>query len=344
MPSPSPFLALCACVLTVAARTELPDLPDPLGRGGMAAVTVLDARDREAVLAVGGSNFPGKPPWEGGLKKFHGDILLLSAIGGRWAWQKVGELPVPTAYAVFAATSDRRAMILAGGVNTDGHLRRCWRIETDGQVTELPGLPGPRAYAGHAVHRGELIVLGGSEKPDAEQSNLGWLRLDLSHAERGWQSLPGASPQGILPLCGSIGSELFYGSGCLLGSAEGKPVRSYRNEVFRGELGRTMTSARLTRPVAAAAGPGVAVGGTLFFIGGDDGHHYPKPVQDHPGLSRDILAVNELRAEVIGQWPHRVGTAPLLRLGDDLVTVGGEDRPGSRTAKVTAWPIPDRYR
>jgi len=47
---------------------------------------------------------------------------------------------------------------------------------------------------------------------------------------------------------------------------------------------------------------------------------------------------------VIGRWPEPIVTAPLLRLGDRLVTVGGEDRPGHRTAKVSAWPLPAECR
>jgi len=46
----------------------------------------------------------------------------------------------------------------------------------------------------------------------------------------------------------------------------------------------------------------------------------------------------------LGEWPHPVAVAPLLRLGDDLVTVSGEIRPGVRTPKLTRWPIPAKYR
>jgi hypothetical protein len=46
----------------------------------------------------------------------------------------------------------------------------------------------------------------------------------------------------------------------------------------------------------------------------------------------------------VGEWPHPVAVAPLLRLGDDLVTVSGEVRPGVRTPKLTRWPIPAKYR
>jgi N-acetylneuraminic acid mutarotase len=51
-----------------------------------------------------------------------------------------------------------------------------------------------------------------------------------------------------------------------------------------------------------------------------------------------------LEVQVVDQWPHPVATAPLLRLGDDLVTISGETRPGVRTPACTRWTIPAKLR
>ncbi|MEI6460795.1 MAG: hypothetical protein WCO73_02485 [Verrucomicrobiota bacterium] len=337
------ILIICSGYSSFAAEA-LPDLPDSLGRGGMAAVTIVDESGHEAILAIGGSNFPDKQPWDGGIKKFYGDILLLSRETGSWYWRKIGEMPEPIAYAAFCSSTDRKSMILAGGCNATTHLRNTWQINSDGQIKPLAPLPTPRAYAGHAVHRGRLTLLGGSSEPDTLKTELGWNDFDLSKPDAPWRAFEATAPHGILPLCGSTGDFLFYGSGCLLTGIDGKSTRLYQSKIFSNDFRTTPKDAQLTHPIAAAAGPGVAVGPTLFFVGGDDGHHYPKPAQDHPGLSSDIIAVTGIQIKVVGQWPHPVVTAPLLRLGNDLVTVGGENKPGFRTAKVSSWTIPLEYR
>ncbi|MEY4854756.1 MAG: hypothetical protein RIR32_1432, partial [Verrucomicrobiota bacterium] len=39
-----------------------------------------------------------------------------------------------------------------------------------------------------------------------------------------------------------------------------------------------------------------------------------------------------------------LATAPLLRLGHDLVTISGETRPGVRTPACSSWTIPAKFR
>jgi len=126
---------------------ELPDIPDPHGRAGMMAAVILDGDGREAILAAGGANFPGKPPWEGGAKVFHRDIFLCRrGADDRWTWRKVGDLPAPNAYAAFCASPDRKALIIAGGADADKHLDAVWKVGADGRCeTFADPLPQPLA-------------------------------------------------------------------------------------------------------------------------------------------------------------------------------------------------------
>ncbi len=349
MPRPSALRRLLVVTLTGlltpahAGAEALPDLPDPLGRGGMAAVTVLDEKGQEAILAAGGCNFPDGPPWDGGAKRYYRDILLLSRQGGAWAWRKVGELPKSVAYAAFAPTPDRKAMVLAGGCDEKVHHAETLRIGIAGEVSTLAPLPGPRAYAGHAFDARRLIIVGGSDHPDATTTALEAVELDLGEAAARWKGRKELGTWGILPLVGLFSDGLLIGSGCALRPLDGKPHRVYGASLLLNTPGGAARAA-LARPLVASAGPGVRCGGLLLFVGGDDGSHYPRPPKDHPGLSRDIVAFDGVKMRKVGIWPARVGTAPLLRLGDSLVTVGGEDRPGRRTAKVNVWPLPEEFR
>lgn len=347
MPRPralSPWLVLIATLLSGCAHVPtLPDLPDRHGRGGMAAVTVLDERGAEAILAAGGCNFPEGPPWEGGVKRYYRDVLLLSRRDGVWSWKKVGELPHGLAYAAFTATPDRKAMVIAGGCDEKVHHSATLVVGTDGNVRTLPALPGPRAFAGHASDGRRLLVIGGSDHPDATRTDLPCLELDLTQAAAGWTRRDDLGPWGILPLAGRVDDRTLIASGCALRAQDGKPFRVYGSSVLLAQ-GSGRSESTLARPIVAAAGPGVPTAGRLIFVGGDDGRHYPRPPKDHPGLSRDIIAFDGLTPRVVGRWPEPVVTAPLLRLGDAVVTVGGEDRPGHRTAKVNAWLLPEGLR
>ena len=156
--------AFHVCLMLGAAALsalELPDIPDPHGRAGMMAAVILDGDGREAILAAGGANFPGKPPWEGGTKVFHRDIFLCRrGADDRWTWRKVGELPAPNAYAAFCAGLDRKALIIAGGADADKHLDAVWKVTADGRCEKFAApLPEPRAYAGFAEVNGALAVL-----------------------------------------------------------------------------------------------------------------------------------------------------------------------------------------
>lgn len=348
----SPLRLLLALVgfATATSASPLPDIPDPQGRAGMMAAVILDESGREAILAVGGANFPGKPPWEGGTKIFHRDIFLCRRDGsGQWAWKKVGDLPVANAYAAFGASPDRQALIIAGGADAEKHHDAVWKVSADGrsEVFAKP-LPEPRAYAGFAAVNGALALLGGSRAPDATTAlgTLASLRLD--RPQDGWRvSAEEAAQARILPLFGAAETTLLWGGGCGLFARDGKPARAYQSDLHHATSRAQGADLHgLPSPLAAPAGPGVAAGTGLFFVGGDDGSHYGKPPAEHPGQSRDILYIDlETReAKVVGQWPTPLATAPLLRLGDELVTISGETRPGVRTPVCSRWTIPAKFR
>ncbi|MEK0437694.1 MAG: hypothetical protein RL444_70 [Verrucomicrobiota bacterium] len=340
----TPLLGLFAAAFACAQGNPLPDLPDPHGRGGMAAVTVLDDEGQEAILAAGGCNFPDGPPWDGGTKRYYRDILLLSRKGTVWTWKKIGELPKPVAYAAFAPTPDRKSMVIAGGCDEKAHHEDVWRIGLNGEVdAKTARLPGPRAFAGHAYDARRLVIVGGSDHPDATTSALEAIELDLRASTGRWKTRKELGTWGILPLTGLFSDGELVGSGCVLMARDGKPFRLYGSDLMCGTKDESWRTS-LERPIVAAAGPGVRCGKYLLFVGGDDGSHYPRPPKDHPGLSRDILAVDRLKVRKVGTWPEPIVTAPLLRLDDRLVTVGGEDRPGHRTAKVSSWILPEEFR
>lgn len=344
------FTGLLLGVLLAHAEEDLPDIPDPVGRAGMMAAVLVDADGREVILAAGGANFPDAPPWSGGVKVFHRDIYLLEERDRRWGWRKVGDLPAPCAYAAWCAAPDRKRLIVAGGAAGDRHNDAVWAVAIDGTVEPFAAaMPQPRAYGGCGVVGDTLVVLGGSRSAADTAALPTLVRLSLTEPERGWVEAAGdPSRARIVPLLGVFGDSVVWGGGCSLTAVEGRPRRVYRDDLHRDDLdsGAGAMLQRLESPFAGAAGPGVACRGGLLFVGGDDGSRGGVATADHPGQSRRVLCIDPETGRVtdVGRWPTPLATAPLLRLGDDLVTISGESRPGVRTPAVSRWPIPEHLR
>lgn len=343
------FTLLCLALRVVAVE-PLPDLPDPLGRAGMMAAVLKDSAGQEVILAAGGSNFPGKMPWEGGTKVFYKDIFLLKQTDGKWSWRKVGELPTPNAYAAFAATPARDGLVIAGGCNAEGHLSAVLVAKTDGTCTpQKADMNRGRAYAGFFTSGTCLYVLGGTNQPNSTSAEETRAFLDLRKLDA-WLAVGSDDYARILPLTGASnnGTRIWAG-GCALRDHQGQPMRTYDDTLYYSKPNGVERGTKLhglPSPLAAAAGPGVGAGHHLFFVGGDDGKHYGKPPATHPGQGTQVIAIDTetLEVQVVDQWPHPVATAPLLRLGDDLVTISGETRPGVRTPACTRWTIPAKLR
>ena len=343
------LLGFCAAALAGAQGEPLPDLPDSLGRAGMMAAVLREADGTEVILAAGGTNFPDKPLWQGGQRKYHKDILKLARKDGSWGWRKVGELPDGLVGAAFCATPKQDRLVIAGGASADGHRADVWAVGLDGKVARFAeSMPRPRAYAGFVATNGNLIVIGGIARPDDTAALATLASLDLDDPAKPWRTTDADPSFGrIIPLVGAGLRKLVWAGGCSLSEKDGKPFRSYHeNLAYQATDAAGNRFHGLPNKLAGAAGPGVLTQTHVLFVGGDDGSQYGHPYETHTGLARRILALDLETLEVtdIGEWPHPVAVAPLLRLGDDLVTVSGEIRPGVRTPKLTRWQIPAKYR
>ena len=92
---------------------ELPPLPDKEGFAGMFAGVSNDA-----LLCIGGANFPDKMPWEAGVKKWYDRIYILEKNASSW---KIADekLVNPLGYGVSVTYKDK--IILVGGNNDKSH-------------------------------------------------------------------------------------------------------------------------------------------------------------------------------------------------------------------------------
>lgn len=338
------LLALsCVTVLAqvkIERGEDLLAFPDSAGRAGMAAATVRLEDGSEGLLIAGGANFPGRAPWDGGEKVFYADIVLLRKVDGVWTWLKVGDLPEPVAYAAFGPCKD--GLVIAGGVNASGHLAAVRVITSDGKVSTRRPLPTTLAYAACATDNGRLFVLGGQATPTSTTADPFFGVLDLKDPAPSWEVRPWIANGRILATAGVVDGKLVLAGGCSLKAGpDGKPLRTYLDDTRIFNLSAnppdwesaSVAGPRLPYTLAAACGPAVVREGRMLLAGGDDGSHYGKPPQDHPGQRAEILVLDPRASTVESGGKLGLGcvTAPAVMLGSDLVIVSGETKPGVRT-------------
>lgn len=319
----------------------LPPLPDPIGFAGPFAGVSGDA-----LVVAGGANFPDQPPWQGGKKQWHDTIFVLDEPNG--TWKTAGKLPRPLAYGVSLTTRD--GVVCAGGGDALRHEKYAFLLHwEDGHVrtSPLPDLPRPCAFLSGALLGDTVYLAGGIETPDTTTALKTFWALDLSRAPRHWQELePWPGPERMLAVTAAQDGAFFLISGTRLKpGADGQAVREYLSDAYRYLPGQGWTRiADAPCPVVAAPSPAPTLGRTeLLVLGGDDGSHVDfKPLDQHPGFSRRILAY-DTRADAWtarGELPFSLVTVPQVPWRGYVVVPGGECRPGTRSPQVWSGEPP----
>ena len=349
-------------ITRLESNNTIDPIPDASGRAGMAAAVVHD-QGGQFIIALGGANFPDGLPWENGKKVFYKDILKMK--DGKWA--KIGELPSPVAYAASSSTS--KGMIIAGGCSEAGHSNQVFLIQPDGKFIALPSLPKTLAYPAFTTLNNRLYVIGGQEKEDSTTASKSIYLLDLNNIDPAnpekatWETLKNRDKQtacelptegSILSTASALNGKIYIMGGCSLSpDSEGIAKRTYLDKILvlnpTSQDERWLKEeAKLPFPLAGSATPAPAREGKIIIIGGDNGSHYGKTPQTHPGQTNAVLVyspkdktweTSKNNASIPEQWikgPGKIGlaTAPALIMGNTLYTISGETAPGIRTAAV----------
>jgi len=333
---------------TLTAQVELtpnplPDLPDKEGFAGMFAGV-----SGSALFCMGGANFPGKRPWEGGTKKWYSNIYKLERSG---EWKKLPDtLPTPLAYGVSVSVNNK--IYLVGGnsdnVHTDKVICLSWNGDT--LLTEkFPSLPFPLANMTGAAVGNLIIVAGGSSTPTGPVFKR-CIGIDITAPAKGWFELPAwPGPGRSYPVCAVTQGKFYLFSGERVGlTAKNQKYRyilqdaySFTPQKVKGKWTGTWHQLAPLPKGAAAAGSPVPVlrDGSIVISGGVDPrtalHTDPST---HPGISRDVQVYNtkdnswQLLVNV-DSLPARV-TLPIAYWNQQWVFISGEVKPGVRTNKV----------
>ena len=143
---------------------RLADLPDAEGFAGSYAGV-----SNGALIVGGGANFPEKPLWEGGPKRWTDRLFVMLPKSS--GWRDASPLPKRMGYG--ASVNLPQGMMIIGGCNQDGVFADCLLLSYEkDDVSCRPLAPLPVPLTGHAaaVMGGKVYVFGGSLQPGEQDA------------------------------------------------------------------------------------------------------------------------------------------------------------------------------
>ncbi|MCD6200997.1 MAG: cyclically-permuted mutarotase family protein [Bacteroidales bacterium] len=173
----------------------LPDLPPPPGETVQYGVSAPFAGVSNNVLLVaGGTNFPDKPVWEGGKKKYYSDAYaLVREEGGNYKWYRGFTIPKAAAYGVSVTTE--RGVICIGGKNETERFSFVFLMRWNPEdrnilIDSMPSLPCAMYNMAGALVGNKIYVAGGMVD-DAPSNAFYSLDLEKWGTEAfQWERLP----------------------------------------------------------------------------------------------------------------------------------------------------------
>lgn len=316
----------------------------------------------DKLIMGGGCNFPDIPVSEGGAKRFYKGIYAAQLTNDTTLmWTKIGELPVEAAYGVTISLPDK--LILIGGNNSDGGLSTVYSLALNATgnmavFDTLPSLPFALDNMAGTILENTLYVLGGN-KAGIPSTSL--FSLDMEKTAAGWEEetfFPG-TPR-VQPVCAAQGGALYIWGGF-------SPTLGEDKDAFVATDGyRYQPLQKRWEPVAApvvedtgeyltlTGGTSIALSDSLILCTGGvhkdifldalsgnysrvaKENYLTQPVSWYQFNGR--LMVYNTRRNHWYEWGQssylaRAG-AILLRREHEIFIIGGETKPGIRTAEI----------
>ena len=310
---------------------QLADLPDAEGYAGSYAGV-----HNGALIVTGGANFPEKPLWEGGPKRWTDRVFVLPA--GSDTWVESAPLPKPLGYGATATLPE--GVMLIGGSNADGAVADCYLLTWDGSTVtcrELPSLP--TTLTGHAatVMGGKVYVQGGSVAPGEQDAESRMWVYDPAAAV--WSEAPALPARGrfLQQMATSADTIYVLGGIGLKDGEDGRKVRDMLTEAWSyNEFGGWEQLPDLPHFCAAGPTPAPVINGRIYLLGGDDATVKGFTPQNHPGFHNFSLCY----CITCGEWKDAGEIAvaravlPCAEWEGMAVIVNGEQRPGKRSNQV----------
>jgi N-acetylneuraminic acid mutarotase len=300
-----------SCVMLSTAHAEweeLPPLPEP--NGGF----IGGHHDGKIVIA-GGTN------WEGGKKNWLSGVYTFDVTDRRWT--KRHDLPSPIAYGLgFSHSSD---LLLLGGSDGKQTLKMIGQA-TAGKFSPEPQLPSTLVLLSGGLIGEKMVFVGGTD----DAANLAGVTQAAYSLERGGLTRLADYPGKPFATAGSavVGDELLLFGGMNYDAEAKLPVNTAEAYAFSPEknVWRKLTSlAAPTRGLTA-----VTLDENHIYIAGGYREAFTAEA-----VIYDVKADSYRKAFPL-PYAAMVG---LVRMGDHVYCLGGEDKKQSRTDKFFRIPV-----
>lgn len=352
-------IALSGCGNSPESATVLQDIgtmPEMEAGYGQGVSACYAAIYDGSLYIAGGCNFPDIPAADGGAKRYYKGIYK-AALGDTLVWEQIASLPEASAYG--ASVQQDGKWYIAGGMNACGSQASVYRINLDNgcDIDTLPPLPCTIDNTAGAMANNRLFIVGGNN--NGAPSNDTYM-LDIANGDK-WQTLPEMpSRSRVQPACAatdnalyiwggftpadSIGNATTHTDGICYNFAENK--WEGLNDICINDKSQTVSggcAATLDDSTIIVAG-GVnkeiftdAISGTYSLIEKEQYMHQPAEwYRFNPNLlAYDINS---------GKWKSMYCDKTFARAGATIVIdkqtiyyIGGELKPGIRTAKITRF-------
>ena len=331
-----------------------------IGHRGLACA--FYGQSGSSLILAGGSDFPKEAPWNGGIKEYYDDIILIRKAADGLYYGSITEVNLPVSLSNGASASDGKNLWCLGGQNASGRSEIVYAITPSGgsfKVDSVAALPPGFIPASSCFHKGIIYTTGSQDGKNA---------LWAFHpSERSWESLP-ACPDRLI----SEGSSLVYQhngreealyliggrgvdeNGLYLSSS----IWEYLPQRQQWSLKTKMTKdgEPLTLMYSLAIPSGSA---NVLVFGGDDGVEFTKRYNagsdvpdslftEHPGFDSGIYSFHS----ITGTW-SRIGSSdvplPACAAGfraaeGEYIVVSGETTPGVRSPAIHRIKITEHVR
>jgi len=279
-------------------------------------------------VAEGGPIVAGGNRWEGDSKITLDEVWGYQADANQWK----PHMHLPRPFSFGAHGSHQGALHLLGG--DDGSMTRADLMvmsPSERAADSIHGLPQPVAYAGSTVSAGILYVLGGTEDvraPLAMHAQFFGLNLVTREGLR-LPSYPGGPV--IHAALAAVGERIFAFTG---GRLEGSPpLLVNSDQAWRFDPRDRSWTALNPYPFPVRGLAACPVDDRYILLAGG---YRNSPFSGSQGAFTDqcyLYDVQDDRYHPLPPLPHAAMLVGLVRHGDFLYALGGEDRPRHRVSQ-----------
>jgi N-acetylneuraminate epimerase len=314
----------------------------------------------QLLMVGGGTNFPVKMPWKGGKKNYYDAIFLYDKTDEGLVLRPNTKLKLPFRLAYAAVCSTPNGVVIAGGENENGLIKKVlllnW-IDERLSMRYLPELPQGVTNAALTVIGNTLYLAGGETENGATDQ---FLSLDLNTQPTAWKVLVHLPKPVSHTVLLSANNELYLIGGRKRNLGD---TSTLYNGMHTFNISEQVWTTKKAMPYPISAASGIINKKSILVFSGDRGETFHevegliaaidregdvkkkevlnkqkiKLQASHPGFSKAVLKydlVSNVWTTLKNPMPYGTVTTTAVVLANEVIIAGGEIKAGVRTPNI----------